>query len=339
LSAELAALPPIEAAAAFLQRLQLEKQEMARCADADKRVEQAEKNRAKAVADAAAAALTLQGLRAALRADTDDAAEAQLKAARAVAAARASVAEAERQLALQGGGQGIERLTERTAATTDEADRERLAEIDRRQQDRLPAIEAAREASTQAAAAMAQAGTGTDAADAANRREAAQAELGRVAEEALVLHTAQALLRAALDRQSAGADQPLLARIGDVFRTITGGAQAGVRIEDTRDGQTMVALEADGVTRKPLEQLSEGTSDQLFLALRIAALEDYARSAPPLPFIADDILQTFDDARTEATLRALLALSEQVQVIVLTHHPHVGDIAEAMQANVMRLAA
>ena len=114
-----------------------------------------------------------------------------------------------------------------------------------------------------------------------------------------------------------------------MFRTITGGAHAGVRVEDTRDGQTMVALEADGTTRKSLDQLSEGTSDQLYLALRIAALEDYAASTSPLPFIADDILQTFDDPRTIATIQALQALSERVQVIVLTHHAHVGALAAA----------
>ena len=123
-----------------------------------------------------------------------------------------------------------------------------------------------------------------------------------------MLHAAHSLLRVALDRQAGAADQPLLARIGEVFRTITGGVQAGVKIEDARDGQTMVALEADGITRKLLDQLSEGTSDQLYLALRIAALEDYAAAASPLPFIADDVLQTFDDPRTTATMRALVGL-------------------------------
>jgi uncharacterized protein YhaN len=166
--------------------------------------------------------------------------------------------------------------------------------------------------------------------------------LARTAEEALVLHASHALLQAAIDRQAAGASQPLLARIGAVFQTITGGAQAGVRIEDARDGQTMVALEADGVTRKTLDQLSEGTADQLYLALRVAALEDYASGTTPLPFIADDVLQTFDDGRTSATLQALLALSHRVQVIVLTHHHHVGDLAEQLAdgaVQVTRLAA
>ena len=41
LSPELAALPPIDAAEAFQRRLQAEHREAARCADADRRIEQA----------------------------------------------------------------------------------------------------------------------------------------------------------------------------------------------------------------------------------------------------------------------------------------------------------
>jgi uncharacterized protein YhaN len=334
---DLASLPPIEAAASFQQRLQTEHQEAARCADADRRIEQAAQKLALAVNDEQIAARTLDGLRAALRAETDEQAEHQLQRCRSVAASRVDSAEALRHLAAQGGGLSIEALTARAAETTPEADAARIAAIDAAHAARLPLIEAARDASTAAAAALDQAGIGMDAAEAAQRREAAQAMLARTAEEALILHATHALLQTALDRQAARADQPLLARIGAVFRTITGGAQAGVRIEETKDGQTMVALEADGVTRKSLDQLSEGTCDQLYLALRIAALEDYAKTASPLPFIADDILQTFDDPRTAATLRALLELSERVQVIVLTHHPHVGDLAAEIPGDAVRV--
>ena len=168
----------------------------------------------------------------------------------------------------------VEFLTGRAAETTTDADAARVAAIDASDAERAPLIEVAREANTAATAALEQAGTGLQAAEAAQRREAAQAMLSRTAEEALVLHATYALLQAALDRQASGADQPLLARIGAVFRAITGGVHAGVKIEETKDGQTMVALEADGVTRKALDQFSEGTSDQLYLALRIAALED-----------------------------------------------------------------
>ena len=327
LATALASLPPAAAAEVLQRRLQTEQRDAARCQDADRRIQQAAANLALSQTDAEAAARTLGGLRAALRAATNDEAEYQLQRARTVVAARADVTEALHQLAQQGGGLGIEVLTARASATTAEADAARISEIDAIQRSRIPQIEAARDASQTAAAARDHAGSGMDAAEAAQRREAAQAALARTAEEALVLHAAHALLRTALDRQAAGAEQPLLARIGDVFRVITGGAQGGVHIEETRDGQTMVALEADGTTRKSLDQLSEGTCDQLFLALRVAALEEYATTASPLPFVADDVLQTFDDARAAATLLALLELSHRVQVIVLTHHPHVGDLA------------
>ncbi len=74
-----------------------------------------------------------------------------------------------------------------------------------------------------------------------------------------------------------------------------------------------------------VEALSEGTADQLFLALRIAAIEEHARRATPLPFIADDLFVTFDEPRTEAALRLLAELGAVTQVIVFTHHEHVVE--------------
>ncbi len=340
LSPDLATLPPTEAAEALQRRSQAEHREAVRCADADRRIEQAADKRARTVAEAETAARALLGLRAALRVATDEQAEHQLRQARAVATARADKAEAQRQLAVQGGGLAIEALADRAAESAVDADLVRISAIEASHHARAPRIEAARVAATAAATALDQAGSGLDAAEAAQRREAAQAMLARTAEEALILHATHALLRTALDRQAAGVRQPLLTRIGEVFRTITGGAQAGVRIEQGKDGPTMVALEADGTTRKALDQLSEGTCDQLYLALRVAALEDYAATTSPLPFVADDILQTFDDPRTAATMRALLQLSERVQVIVLTHHTHVADLAARLPrgaVQVMRL--
>ncbi|HET6307027.1 MAG TPA: hypothetical protein VFG12_07565, partial [Rhodopila sp.] len=337
LAPELAAQPPTEAAESLRQRLQTEQQQAIRCTDADRRLEQTTNTLAQAVQNEQEAARTLDGLRAALRAADDEQAEQQLQRARSVAAARRDSAEAHRHLLEQGGGLSLEALAARTAETTAEADAARIMAIDANRQARAAGIDAARTASAEATAALDQAGIGLNAAEAAQRREAAQAMLSRTAEEALILHATHALLQAALDRQAEGANQPLLARIGEVFRTITGGVQAGVRIEDAKDGQTMVALEADGQTRKSLDQLSEGTSDQLFLALRIAALEDYARIASPLPFVADDILQTFDDPRTGATLLALRELSHHVQVIILTHHTHVGTLADGLPAGAARV--
>ncbi len=340
LTPEFAHLPAVEAADALAQRFQRERQNAARCRDADARLAEATANLGLGRERASAARLALLGERARLRADDDEMAERQIQRAREASAARRDAADAERQLATLGGGLSVQALADRAADTAAEDDAATIRAIDAAQAELAEQVDAARDARLKANDAMARAGQGTEAAEAAQRREAAQAALARHADEALVLHAAHSLLQAALDRQAAAADQPLLNRISAVFRAITGGAQHGVAVEETAGTQTMVAREADGVTRKPLDQLSEGTSDQLYLALRIAALEDYADAAPPLPFIADDVLQTFDDPRTTATLKALLGLSAKVQVIALTHHRHVGELAASLPAgavNVVRL--
>jgi uncharacterized protein YhaN len=59
--------------------------------------------------------------------------------------------------------------------------------------------------------------------------------------------------------------------------------------------------------------MSEATRDQLFLALRLAYLVNYCDSHGPVPFIADDVLMTFDDVRATAALRALETLSKHTR--------------------------
>ena len=73
--------------------------------------------------------------------------------------------------------------------------------------------------------------------------------------------------------------------------------------------------------------LSTGTEDQLFLALRIAAVEDYLGSAVALPFVADDLFINFDPERAAAGFEVLGQLAERTQVLFYTHHPHLVDVA------------
>jgi uncharacterized protein YhaN len=68
--------------------------------------------------------------------------------------------------------------------------------------------------------------------------------------------------------------------------------------------------------------MSEGTRDQLYLALRLAALELHLEQTDALPFIADDLFVNFDNARAKAGLQALADLSQRTQVIFLSHHEH-----------------
>jgi uncharacterized protein YhaN len=89
----------------------------------------------------------------------------------------------------------------------------------------------------------------------------------------------------------------------------------------------LVAIRDIG-TECPVEALSEGARDQLYLALRVAAVQAYAAQAEPLPFIADDLLVHFDDTRAAAAIALLAELGQTAQVILFTHHDHIAALAE-----------
>ncbi len=76
--------------------------------------------------------------------------------------------------------------------------------------------------------------------------------------------------------------------------------------------------------------MGEGTRDQLYLALRLAALELHLEQTTPMPFIADDLFINYDDGRSRAGLEALATLSEKTQVIFLSHHAHLVPLARSV---------
>ena len=111
------------------------------------------------------------------------------------------------------------------------------------------------------------------------------------------------------------------------FRLITAGAYAGLAAQPAADGhEQLVALVAGGGSRLAAE-LSKGTRFQLYLALRLAGHRAFARHREPLPFVADDIMETFDDARAGAALALMAEMAKTGQVICLTHHRHLCEIA------------
>ena len=118
----------------------------------------------------------------------------------------------------------------------------------------------------------------------------------------------------------------MMAAASEAFRMISRDAYRGLASQPNKDTETLIAVAADGST-KLASELSKGTRFQLYLALRVAGYQEYARSRAPVPFIADDIMETFDDLRAEETLRLLARMAEVGQVIYLTHHGHLCDIA------------
>jgi uncharacterized protein YhaN len=165
-------------------------------------------------------------------------------------------------------------------------------------------------------------------------RQAAVATVSNTLEEALLLHAAASMLELALKSVEETGDSGLLQRIGCIFQALTLGAYTRVTSETDGDSVARLVLlqQAFPEERQTVDHLSEGTRDQLFLALRVAEIERHLATATPLPFVGDDILQTFDDDRALAAMQVLTDLSRQTQVILLTHHRHVLDLAKRLPA-------
>ncbi len=119
----------------------------------------------------------------------------------------------------------------------------------------------------------------------------------------------------------------MMASASDAFRIISRGGYKGLATQPNRDSEILVAVGADGGS-KVASELSKGTRFQLYLALRVAGYHEFAQSHRPVPFIADDIMETFDDFRAEEAFRLLTDMAGVGQVIYFTYHQHLCRIAQ-----------
>ncbi|MEZ6134755.1 MAG: AAA family ATPase [Pirellulaceae bacterium] len=74
----------------------------------------------------------------------------------------------------------------------------------------------------------------------------------------------------------------------------------------------------------PLEVLSRGTRETVFIALRLSLAAAYARRGVTLPLVMDDVLVNFDAGRAEAAAKVLRDFASLGhQVIMFTCHEHI----------------
>ncbi|ARN82556.1 ATP-binding protein [Methylocystis bryophila] len=169
---------------------------------------------------------------------------------------------------------------------------------------------------------------GRDAVGAAAEKAEAAAELLDVSRRWLRRAAAARLATLAIERHRETTADPLIARASVLFAAATDGAFQTLGVDyDDADAPTLVGLRESG-QRVAVAGMSEGTRDQLFLALRLALLE--LRKGEPLPFIGDDLLASFDDDRTRRALELLAQFGRERQAILFTHHRHVAEIASQM---------
>ncbi len=208
-------------------------------------------------------------------------------------------------------------------AIESERDKSRLEIVQRES-----VLATARQAEEQARRALEAIDTSDRAAAAREAMESAAARFRAAIRPWARLRLAHALLKESLNRFRERAQAPMVAAASTYFSLMTGGRYQRLVADEADDKPVLRAERADGV-RIGVEAMSDGTADQLYLALRLAALDLRRASHPHMPLVLDDVLITSDDERAANVLRALARFAKGGQVMIFTHHRHLIDVARA----------
>lgn len=108
--------------------------------------------------------------------------------------------------------------------------------------------------------------------------------------------------------------QAVMQKTTDYFSYLTDGKY--VRVYPPKEDE-LFQVEAKNNIRYTVEELSEGTVDQLYIALRLA-IGNVMYKRCPFPFMIDDAFLHFDDDRTENFIQLLRSFEEERQLFVFT---------------------
>ncbi|MFP4500945.1 MAG: AAA family ATPase [Candidatus Hydrogenedentota bacterium] len=169
-------------------------------------------------------------------------------------------------------------------------------------------------------------------AEAAEANEEIQRLLAQIAADAARygrLHIARESLRRAIEIYREQHQAPLITRASELFTRLTRGRYTEVRTDFDDNGDPVLhAIRQGEAAPLGLDALSDGAADQLYLALRIASVEEYAAVHEPIPFVLDDVFINFDNDRAAAGLQILAELAGETQILFFTHHQHLVALAQ-----------
>ena len=117
-------------------------------------------------------------------------------------------------------------------------------------------------------------------------------------------------------------------RAGTYFSLLTGGQYEEVSL--ARDFSVTVR-ETGSLAEQPLATVSQGTADQLYLALRLAVADLLLPFPGIAPLVMDDALTNFDDDRLDLALGCLTRLANDRQVILFTCQHREPDRLEGQE--------
>lgn len=165
------------------------------------------------------------------------------------------------------------------------------------------------------------------------KKESILAQLSSLTEQYIQMKLAHILLQKGIEHYRNQNQDPILKRASELFARLTLQSFVDLMVDyDEKDQPVLMGVRANG-DKVPIDGMSDGTTDQLYLSLRVASIERFVQENEPIPFIVDDILVHFDDIRSKETLRILLELSKHTQIIFFTHHTRLMDLMEEMNSD------
>jgi uncharacterized protein YhaN len=146
---------------------------------------------------------------------------------------------------------------------------------------------------------------------------AAQLEaVGQRIEKLTKCFSALELAQQTLEKATAELQRRFAPRISqqaqEIFTKLTGGRYDRLNLQQDLTVNTAADEE---IAMRSVQWRSEGTIDQLYLALRLAVARELTPSAP---LVLDDALVRFDDIRHAAAMEILRQEAESRQVILFT---------------------
>ncbi len=156
------------------------------------------------------------------------------------------------------------------------------------------------------------------------------------AEKFVRLKAMSLLLKRVIDKSHEKNKTPILEESSKIFSTLTEGSFINLSIDyDKNDKQQLLAKRANGTKISSVnESMSDGTRDQLYLALRIAYIKQrILDGSTPMPIIADDLLITSDDNRADKIFAVLGELAKTTQIIFFSHNKHLLELAKNTLGN------
>jgi len=167
-----------------------------------------------------------------------------------------------------------------------------------------------------------------------NREEALKQQMRDAAIRWAAARMALRRIESAAARYERDRQPAVIRQAAELFRDFTGGRYDAI-FKPLDQNELLVKSASDARTCS-VGELSRGTREELYLAMRLGLIAEYEQHGEPMPLILDDIMVNFDDTRRNRALKSLVSFAATRQAVILTCHRHFLDLC--LQAGAHQIA-